>query len=234
MRKIKIQQARGKWGPRYRVRRKAFKFEIGYPVEEGKGVVVSLINSPAHTYPIAKIKINNKSFYIPAFEKMVEGQEIILGGKEAKEGNILALKDIPLGTKVYCIESRPGDGGKLVRSGGSSATITQKIDGKVAVLMPSKKEIWLNENCRTIVGTIAGDGRLEKPLMKAGKKYYVVKAKGGRVWPRTSAVKMNAVDHPFGSGRGKRIKSKIPKKFAPPGAKVGSLYPKRTGRKKRW
>ena len=53
-----------------------------------------------------------------------------------------------------------------------------------------------------------------------------------KLWPRTSAVKMNAVDHPFGSGRGKRIKSKIAKTNAPPGAKVGLIRPSRTGKKR--
>ena len=64
--------------------------------------------------------------------------------------------------------------------------------------------------------------------MKAGKRYHMKKAKG-KLWPRTSAVKMNAVDHPFGSGRGKNPKSKIPKRNAPPGKKVGLLRPRRTG-----
>ena len=54
-----------------------------------------------------------------------------------------------------------------------------------------------------------------------------------KLWPRTSAVKFNAVDHPFGSGRGKRIKSKIAKNNSPPGAKVGTLRPRRTGRRKK-
>ena len=64
-----------------------------------------------------------------------------------------------------------------------------------------------------------------------------MKKSKGKLWPRTSAVKMNAVDHPFGSGRGKNIshggKGKIPKRNAPPGAKVGTLRPRRTERKKR-
>jgi large subunit ribosomal protein L2 len=69
-------------------------------------------------------------------------------------------------------------------------------------------------------------------MVKAGNKFFANRARG-RKWPRTSAIKVNALDHTFGSGRGKRIKSKIPKKFVPPGAKVGSLYPRRTGRRKR-
>jgi large subunit ribosomal protein L2 len=98
--------------------------------------------------------------------------------------------------------------------------------------MPSKKEIWLDGKCRATIGEVAGQGRLDKPIVKAGKKWHMMKARN-KLWPRTSAVKMNAVDHPFGSGRGKRIKSKIAKRNAPPGARVGHIRPSRTGRKKR-
>jgi large subunit ribosomal protein L2 len=70
-----------------------------------------------------------------------------------------------------------------------------------------------------------------KPIIKAGKKYHMMTSKG-RKWHRTSPVKVNAVDHPFGGGRGKRIKSKIAKRNAPPGKKVGHLRPSRTGKKK--
>jgi large subunit ribosomal protein L2 len=228
-----IQQARGKGGPRYRVRKRTFRYKLSYPIEEGKGKVIALINSPVHTCPIARVKLNEKIFYVPAFQGMIEGQEITLGEGEIKEGNILRLKNIPSGSQVYHIELKRGDGGKLIRSSGSSATISKKLPGRVAILMPSKKEILVDENCKATIGRIAGQGRLDKPIMKAGKKYYMMKVKGGRVWPRTSAVKMNVVDHPFGSGRGKRIKSKIPKRNAPPGAKVGTLRPRRTGRRKR-
>ena len=72
----------------------------------------------------------------------------------------------------------------------------------------------------------------KKDSLKAGKKYYIMKTKS-KLWPRTSAVAMNAIDHPFGSGRGKRVKSKISKRNAAPGKKVGLLRPRRTGRKKR-
>jgi len=231
-----IQQRRGKGSSTYRAKRKAFRVKIKYISGEGKAKVLELISSAGHTAPLAKISFDKKIFYNPAFNGMVEGQEIEIGGEKAEEGNILALKNIPVGKQVYNIEAKPGDGGKFIRSSGSSAIVTKKEEGKVAVLLPSKKEIWLDENCRATVGIISGQGRLEKPLLKAGKKYYIMKSKG-KLWPRTSAVKMNVIDHPFGSGRGKNLrhgkKGKIPKLNAPPGAKVGSLKPKRTGRKKR-
>ena len=180
------------------------KHRIRYPNTEGKGRVLKLISSAGHSAPLAKIKLDSEVFYNLAAKNMFEGQDIIVGGKEVGGGNVMKLKDIPIGTEVYNIESRIGDGGKLIRSGGSSALVTKKQEGDVAVLLPSKKEKWFDENCRVTIGVVAGHGRLEKPVLKAGKKYHIMKAKG-KLWPRTSAVAMNVIDHPFGSGRGKNI-----------------------------
>ena len=118
-----------------------------------------------------------------------------------------------------------------MRTAGTYAVVNKKEQNKVIIVMPSKKEKIFNENCRATIGMVAGHGIKEKPIVKAGSKYYKMKAKS-KLWPRTSAVKMNVVDHPFGSGRGKRIKKKIAKRNSPPGKKVGLLKPKKTGRKK--
>lgn len=227
-----ITQARGKGGNAYRVRRNAFKYKIKYPRNlSGKGKIIKLLNSPAHTSPLAKVQYNKGIFYIPAFIGMIEGQEISFDSKDVKGGNIIRLKDIPIKTKIYNIESRPYDGGMLVRTAGSSAEVSKKVGNEIFVLMPSKKEKKFSPGCRAILGIIAGTGRLEKPIVKAGKNYYIKKARN-KLWPRTSAVKMNAIDHPFGSGRGKNPKSKIAKRNAPPGTRVGHLRPRRTGRRK--
>ena len=227
-----IQQARGHGSFTYRVRKRAFRYKLQYPRElKGEGEVIKLINSPGHSAPLAKIKHSGGVFYIPAFKGMVEGQKISFSGEEIKEGNILSLGKIPVKTPIYCIESRPGDGGKFIKSGGNSAFIIKIIDEDIFVLMPSKKEKEFNKNCRAVIGIIAGEGRLDKPIVKAGKRYHIKRAKN-KLWPRTSAVKMNVVDHPFGSGRGKRIKSKTAKRNAPPGKRVGLIRPKRTGKRK--
>lgn len=226
-----IQQARGKGSHTYRVRRKAFRFKIGYPQKlEGKGVIAKLFNSAAHSAPLAKVVYNGGSFLIPAFKGMIEKQEIKFGGDEIKEGNILELKNIPVKTFIYCIESRPGDGGRFIKTAGSSAVLNRIVGEDIFVMMPSKKEKKFSGRCRAIIGIIAGAGRLEKSIVKAGKSFYIKKSKG-KLWPRTSPIKMNVIDHPFGSGRGKRIKNKIAKRNAPPGAKVGILRPRRTGRR---
>ncbi len=227
-----IQQRRGRGTLTYKVRKKAFRYKLQFPRKlEGEGEVVKLINSPGHTAPIAKIKFNEGIFYIPACEKMFEGQKINFDEKKPKEGNIVKMKYLPVKTKVYCIESRPGDGGKFIKAGGNSAMINRIVGEKIFVIMPSKKEKEFNSECRAVVGIIAGDQRKNKPVVKAGKKYHIKKSKS-KLWPRTSAVKMNAIDHPFGSGRGKNPKSKIAKRNAPPGRKVGLIRPRRTGKRK--
>ncbi len=100
----------------------------------------------------------------------------------------------------------------------------------VKIKMPSKQEKDLDSECRATIGIAAGAGRLDKPILKAGKMHFIKKSKQ-KLWPRTSAVKMNAVDHPFGCGRGKRKKSKIAKRNAPAGARVGLIRPRRTGKR---
>jgi large subunit ribosomal protein L2 len=231
MGKTIIQQARGHGSFSYRVRSNAFRFKLQYPRKlEGEGKVLKLFHSAGHSAPLAKVKVDKEIFYIPACKGLIEGQKIFFN--EVKDGNILKLKNIPVKTMIYDIESRPGDGGMFIKTAGSSAVVSRIIGEKIFVLMPSKKEKQFNPNCRAIVGTIAGAGRLDKPLVKAGKNFYIKKARN-KLWPRTSAVKFNAIDHPFGSGRGKRIKSKIAKRNAPAGAKVGLIRPSRTGRKKR-
>jgi large subunit ribosomal protein L2 len=231
-----IAQARGHGSFSYRVRRNAFRIKLKYPRElNGEGEVVGLVNSPGHSAPLAKIRYENGTFHIPACKGMIEGQKIIFNSTEAnpiKDGNIMQLKDIPIKTYIYDIEAKPGDGGIFIKTAGSSAVVNRIIGENIFVMMPSRKEKKFNPKCRAIIGSIAGAGRLDKPIVKAGKSFYIKKSRN-KLWPRTSAVKMNAIDHPFGSGRGKRIKSKIAKRNAPPGARVGLIRPRRTGRKKR-
>ncbi|MFH1365346.1 MAG: 50S ribosomal protein L2 [archaeon] len=227
-----ISQARGKGSRTYRVRRIAYRYKLSYPKEfQGEGTVINLINSRGHTAPLARIKCEEGIFYIPAFKGMVEGQKIKLDTEEIKEGNIVRLKHVPMKTKVYNLEAKPRDGGRFIKTAGTYAEINRIVGKNIFIILPSKKERKFHPECRATIGVIAGAGRLDKPIIKAGKKHHMSKARN-KLWPRTSAVKMNAIDHPFGSGRGKNPKSKIAKRNAPPGRRVGHLRPRRTGRKK--
>ena len=234
-----IQQARGKGGPTYRAPSHRYKGRAkfhGVKKELIKGIITDIIHCSGHSAPLIEIKFeNNERCLMIAPEGVRIGDEITSGNniEEAKKGNIMHLKDIPEGTMIFNIESQPGDGGKFVRSSGSFAKIVTKLDKHVIVQFPSKKQKKFNSNCRACIGSIAGGGRLEKPMLKAGFKYYKMKAKN-KLWPKISGGAQNAVDHPFGTSRSSRkSKSRPVSRNAPPGRKVGALAAKRTGRKKR-
>lgn len=256
-----IVQARGHGSKTYRSPSHRYYGKISYPPysEQGEALVKKLINCPGHSAPLVLLKLKDGSEYLnPASLGIREGQKISIGSignssenmaenKEGKTeeniqteniqsikvGNILPLATIPDGSNVFNLELEPGDGGKLVRVSGSSARVLRHDNGKVTILMPSKQEKIFSSNSRATIGIIAGHGRLEKPFIKAGKRWHKMKATN-RMYPRTSALKMNVVDHPFGSGRGKNIgKPKTAPINAPPGRKVGLMRPDRTGRRKR-
>ncbi|MBI2507607.1 50S ribosomal protein L2 [Candidatus Woesearchaeota archaeon] len=201
------------------------------------GIVKDIIKCPGHYAPLARIKYDDdKVSYIIAPEGLIVNQEISSGTLAVvKPGNTLPLKNIPEGAQIYNIEDQPGDLGKFVRASGIFARIISKIGNKIVVKLPSQKRKDFNPECRATIGTIAGSGRKEKPMFKAGNSYFKMKARS-KLYPRTAAGAMNATDHPFGSGRGGPTfggrSSSIAPKNAPPGRRVGMLRPKRTGRKK--
>ncbi|NPE27096.1 50S ribosomal protein L2 [Methanococcoides sp. SA1] len=227
-----ISQRRGKGGHTYKTRPKASKVKPRYLHDlAGEFKCVKLTSSPGHSCPVAKF-MNKEGIIFSglACDLLYVGQEIKIGGNG--NGDIAKLGDLKNGTEIFNLEHNPGDGGKFVRTGGNAAVIMAKEGDVVKVMMPSKRTKKFGVNCRATIGRAAGDGRVSKPVLKAGKKFYIMKMKS-KLWPIVSAVKMNAIDHPFGSGRGKRVKSKIAKRNASPGKKVGLIRPRRTGRKKR-
>ncbi len=198
------------------------------------GKIIDLVDCPGHTAPLAKVQYANKEVSYIFAPTGIRVNDAVESGFSAKPttGSTLPLKNIPEGTPVYNIENIPFDGGKLVRAAGTSARVVTIKEEGVVVLLPSRKEKVFNPLCRATVGTIAGSGRLDKPMLKAGSKHHLMRAKG-KLYPITSGVAMNAVDHPFGCGRGRHVgKPKTPSRFAPPGAKVGLIGARRTGRKR--
>lgn len=228
-----IQQARGKGGPTYRAPSFRYKGEVKIPNKDISGLVTDIVKCQGHSAPLLEIKYDDGNLgLLVAAENVKVGDKISIGGDSLSIQNTLKLSKIPEGTFIFNIESQPGDGGKFVRSGGVFAKILTKTKEKIIVVLPSKKQKSFNPGCRATIGVIAGGGRTEKPLLKAGAKYYKMKAKN-KLWPIVSGCAQNAVDHPFGNKRSSRkSKARPVPKNAPPGRKVGMLRPKRTGRKK--
>jgi len=199
-----------------------------------EGEVLDIQHYSGLSLPYAYVRLSDGTkFYLPACDGMRVGQSVLVGpAAPVTPGNILPLSELPEGTKVYMIESKPGDGGKFVRASGTSASVVGKEGNQVVVQLPSGKVRAFDPRCRAVVGVVAGGGRKEKPFVKAGKRYWRMKA-SGRPYPRVRGVAMNIVDHPFGGGRRKHTgRSKLVRKGAPPGQKVGLIGARRTGTRK--
>ncbi|HJK13856.1 MAG TPA: 50S ribosomal protein L2, partial [Methanocorpusculum sp.] len=85
------------------------------------------------------------------------------------------------------------------------------------------------EHCLATIGLVAGGGRGDKPVLKAGKQYHKMKTSATR-WPRVRGVAMNVIDHPFGGGGHQHPgKPKTVARGTPAGKKVGHVAARRTG-----
>lgn len=231
-----VQQRRGRGTMRYRAPNHRFFGEVfytSYKSEPAKGIVRDIVHCPAHTAPLVCTEYENGEMaLLIAPEGVRIGDTVESHTDSVEKGNIVRLKDAPEGTTVYNIEGIPGDGGKFVRSSGTTARVVSQLGNKVEVLLPSKKKKNFNPECRATVGTIAGGGRPEKPFVKAGTKHYKMKARN-KLYPRVCGVSMNAVDHPYGGAESHhKGKPTIARRHAPAGAKVGKLRPRKTGKKR--
>merc|ERR1712083_1266145 len=101
---------------------------------------------------------------------------------------------------------------------------------KSKVKLPSGSKKTIPSANRAMVGIVAGGGRIDKPMLKAGRAYFKYKAKRNS-WPKTRGVAMNPVEHPHGGGNHQHIgHASTVKRDAPAGKKVGLIAARRTGR----
>ncbi|MAE13735.1 50S ribosomal protein L2 [Candidatus Woesearchaeota archaeon] len=228
-----VQQARGKGSPAYKAPSFTYKGKATTPRKQ-TAEILDIIHCRGHSAPLAQVQFeDNSKGCIIASEGIYVGKKVRMGEKtELEVGNTLALKNIPEGSLIYNIESKPGDGGKFVRSSGGAAKLVTRTKDQVIITFPSKKRKAFHPDCRASLGVVAGGGRTDKPFVKAGKKYFEMK-KRNKYWPKVSGASMNAIDHPLGGTRSSRKgRPTIVPKNAPPGRKVGMLRPRQTGRKK--
>lgn len=197
------------------------------------GQVQQLMHDPGRGCPLALIELEDgETYYSVIPEGVVEGQNVEMGAQApVRIGNVIPIGSIPEGITVCNVELQPGDGGRLARSSGSYATITSHTPEGTVLKMPSGKTRYVNDLCLATVGVISGAGRTEKPFLKAGTKFHLMKAKGQK-YPRTRGRAMIAAVHPFGGGRRGGRKVTTVSHRAPPGKKVGLIGARRAGHKK--
>jgi ribosomal protein L2 len=150
-----------------------------------------------------RYKLRKETFI--AAEGISTGSFIYAGKKAALSiGNVLPLANCPEGTIVFNVEEKVGDRGALARTSGNYATIIgHNEDGKTRIRLPSGSKKTVPSKARATIGVAAGGGRVDKPFLKAGRKFHAMRAKRNS-WPRTRGVAMNPVDHPHGGGNHQR------------------------------
>jgi len=167
--------------------------------KEVPGTVASIEYDPNRTAFIALLNyVDGEKRYILAPQGLQVGASVIAGDEVAPEvGNALKMKNMPLGTNVHNIEMQPGQGGKLVRSAGTSAQLTNKEEKYAVLKMPSGELRKVLINCYATVGVVSNSDHSLQSMGKAGRNRW----RGIR--PRVRGVAMNPVDHPMGGGEGK-------------------------------
>ena len=126
------------------------------------------------------------------------GTEIISSDKaDIKDGNSLKLKDIPLGTNIHCVEMKPGKGGQIARSAGTSARLVAKEGIYSTLRLQSGEMRKVLSGCRATLGTVSNQENNLKSIGKAGANRW----RGKR--PTVRGVAMNPIDHPHGGGEGR-------------------------------
>jgi large subunit ribosomal protein L2 len=198
------------------------------------GTISELVHDPGRGSPLSHITLENGlSYYSIVPEGVFIGQQISLGGNASVEiGNIMSLGKITEGTLVCNLELRPGDGGKLVRSSGAYATVVGHTPQGTMIRLPSGRTRYIDNLCLATIGVVAASGRMEKPFLKAGEKFHLMKAKGHK-YPRTGGRKMVAAVHPFGSSKRSARRTTTTSHGAPPGQKVGLIAARGPGQKKK-
>jgi len=161
--------------------------------------VLSIEYDPNRTAFIALLKYEDgEKRYIIAPQGLQVGSKVLSGNQVAPEiGNALQMKNMPLGTMIHNIELQPNQGGKLVRSAGTSAQLSNKEEKYAVIKMPSGELRKLLINCFATIGVVSNSDHNLEQAGKAG----VNRWKGIR--PRTRGVAMNPVDHPMGGGEGR-------------------------------
>ncbi len=205
------------------------------PSITGEAVVVALAQAPGRTAPVADVRTaRGETVRLVAAAGLATGEKLSLHAGPVLRGSVLALSEIPDGTLVSNVEVHPFDGGRLVRAAGTSALVVAHTEREVTVQLPSGRFKTFLPTCRAQVGIVAGGGRLERPIIKAGKKVLAYRSLARPAF-KVRGVAMNPVNHPFGGGAHQHVgrPSTVPS-GAWPGAKVGrfsrSQRRKRTGR----
>ncbi|MBD95152.1 MAG: 50S ribosomal protein L2 [Acidobacteria bacterium] len=162
------------------------------------GKVATIEYDPNRSARIALVAYaDGEKRYILQPVGMKVGDSVVAGERvDILPGNALPLKNIPLGTQLHNVEMKPGKGGQIARSAGSSVQLIAKEGNYASLRMPSGEVRRILKECLATVGQVGNVDHENISLGKAGRNRWL----GRR--PNVRGVAMNPVDHPLGGGEG--------------------------------
>lgn len=162
------------------------------------GKVATIEYDPNRSARIALVTYaDGEKRYILQPVGMKVGDSVVAGDRvDILPGNALPLKHIPLGTQLHNVEMKPGKGGQIARSAGSSVQLIAKEGNYASLRMPSGEIRRILKECLATVGQVGNVDHENISLGKAGRTRWL----GRR--PNVRGVAMNPVDHPLGGGEG--------------------------------
>lgn len=168
-------------------------------VRDSAAEVVAIEYDPNRTCRIALIRFKDGTkSYILAPVGLNVGMNVSAGEKaEPQVGNALPLRVIPLGSAIHNIEIVPGKGGRIARSAGQQAFITNRENGYALIKMPSGEIRRIHEECYATMGQVGNVDHMNVSSGKAGRSRWL------GIRPHVRGMVMNPVDHPMGGGQGK-------------------------------
>ena len=163
------------------------------------GRVATIEYDPNRSANIALINyVDGEKRYILAPKNLEVGMEVMSGPEaDIKVGNALPLANIPVGSVIHNIELKPGKGGQLVRSAGTSAQVLGKEGKYVLIRLTSGEVRMILATCRATIGQVGNEQHELINIGKAGRSRWLGKK------PTVRGSVMNPNDHPHGGGEGR-------------------------------
>ncbi len=127
---------------------------------------------------------------------------------EARVGNALPLKRIPVGAMVHCVEFYPGGGGKVARAAGTACQVLALEGGYARLRLPSGEIRLFPEDCMATIGQVGNIDHKNVVHGKAGRVRHL------GIRPTVRGTAMNPVDHPHGGGEGRHYVGGPPRTFS--------------------
>ena len=164
-----------------------------------RAIVERLEYDPNRSANLALLKYaDGERRYIVVPRGVRVGDELMSGSNAPiRPGNALALRNIPLGSVIHCVELKPGKGAQLARSAGTSAQLVAREGSYVTLRLRSGEMRRVLATCRATLGEVGNSEHNLRSLGKAGAARW----RGRR--PTVRGVAMNPVDHPHGGGEGR-------------------------------